>query len=155
MRPIIADRERGRAAKGKQTTEKLRALVKRQRRPDDHVQLSSDAAMMDLTKSALIRGWIQGVGWDVLGEHYLDDADKPEVMRVVRQIRINLALKAQRLRMENHAGIWANDREYSQDWINKALESVKILQAYPIPYRNPMIFIRCGCLQVWPQNLQV
>ena len=30
--------------KEKQTTEKLRALVKRQRRPDDHVQQSSDAA---------------------------------------------------------------------------------------------------------------
>jgi integrase len=91
--------------------------------------------MMDLTKSALIRGWIQGVGWDVLGELYLGDADKAEVMRVVRQIRDQLALKAQRLGLDNHAGIWANDREYSQDWIKKALESVKTLQALsdPIP----------------------
>lgn len=42
---------------------------------------------MNINQNALIRGWIQGVGWDVLGELYLDEAERTDTIRAVRQLR--------------------------------------------------------------------
>jgi len=81
----------------------------------------------------LIRSWIQGISWDVMGELYLDDADRNEVMRAVRQLREKLARKAQQLGMDVDAKLWAQEREYSQDWMNRALKSVDVLKSKPDP----------------------
>ncbi len=88
---------------------------------------------MNINQNALIRGWIQGVGWDVLGELYLDEAERTDTIRAVRQLRESLASKAKRLGMDAHAKLWEQEREYSQDWIKKALESVKVLQSKSDP----------------------
>jgi len=82
---------------------------------------------------ALIRSWIQGVSWDVMGELYLDDADRNEVMRAVKQLREKLARKAQQLDLVADAKLWVNEREYSQDWTNRALKSVDLLKSKPDP----------------------
>lgn len=84
---------------------------------------------------ALIRSWIQGVSWDVMGELYLDDADRNEVMRAVKQLREKLARKAQQLDLVADAKLWVNEREYSQDWTNRALKSIDMLKSKPDP--NP------------------
>ncbi|MDP3334656.1 MAG: phage integrase family protein [Methylococcaceae bacterium] len=88
---------------------------------------------MNNNQSALIRGWIQGVGWDVLGELYLDEAERTDTIRAVRQLRESLASKAKRLGMGADAKLWEQEREYSQDWIKNALESVKVLQSKSDP----------------------
>lgn len=88
---------------------------------------------MNTNQSALIRGWIQGVGWDVLGELYLDEAERTDTIRAVRQLRESLAGKAKRLGMDADAKLWEQEREYSQDWIKQALESVKVLQSKSDP----------------------
>ena len=36
------------------------------------------------TQRALLRGWIQGIAWDTLGQLYLDGAARPEVLSAVR-----------------------------------------------------------------------
>jgi len=82
---------------------------------------------------ALIRSWIQGVSWDVMGELYLDDADRNEVMRAVKQLREKLARKAQQIDLVADAKLWVNEREYSQDWTNRALKSVDMLKSKPDP----------------------
>lgn len=82
---------------------------------------------------ALIRSWIQGVPWDVIGELYLDDADRNETMRAVRQLREKLARKAQQLGQEVDAKLWTQEREYSQDWIRRALYSIEALKSQPDP----------------------
>lgn len=82
---------------------------------------------------ALIRSWIQGISWDVMGELYLDDADRNEVMRAVKQLREKLARKAQQLDLVADAKLWVNEREYSQDWTNRALKSVESLKSKPDP----------------------
>lgn len=88
---------------------------------------------MNINQNALIRGWIQGVGWDVLGELYLDEAERMDTIKAVRQLRESLASKAKRLGMDAHAKLWEQEREYSQEWIKKALESVKVLQSKSDP----------------------
>jgi hypothetical protein len=87
---------------------------------------------------ALIRSWIQGVSWDVMGEMYLDDADRKAVMRAVRQLREKLARKARQLGMDVDAQLWEQEREYSQDWMGRALKSVEMLKARPdpVPHSN-------------------
>jgi integrase len=87
--------------------------------------------------AAMIRGWIQGVAWDVLGELYLNDADRTDVIRAVRQLREKLACKARRLGFDADAALWGREREYSQDWMQRALKSVDELKSKPDPKPQP------------------
>jgi len=82
---------------------------------------------------ALIRSWIQGVSWDVMGELYLDDADRNEVMQAVKQLREKLSRKARQHDLVADARLWESEREYSQDWTNRALKSVEMLKSKPDP----------------------
>jgi integrase len=92
---------------------------------------------MNTNEVALIRGWIQGVAWDVLGELYLDDAERTEVIRSIRQLREALAGKARRLGLDADVRLWEQEREYSQDWIQRALRSVDLLKFKPDPKPQP------------------
>lgn len=88
---------------------------------------------MNPRELALIRSWVQGISWDVIGEMYLEDADRNEVIHAVRQLREKLARKAQQLGLDVDAKLWAQEREYSQDWMNRALKSVDVLKSKPDP----------------------
>jgi integrase len=92
---------------------------------------------MNTNEVALIRGWIQGVAWDVLGELYLDDAERTEVIRSIRQLRESLAGKARRLGLDADARLWEQEREYNQGWIQQALRSVDLLKSKPEPKPQP------------------
>jgi hypothetical protein len=82
----------------------------------------------------LLRGWIQGVAWDVLGELYLEDAERTDVMRFVRQRRKALTFKAARLGLEADARLWDQEREYTQDWTQWTLLAFSLLNARPDLY---------------------
>lgn len=71
-----------------------------------------------------------------MGELYLDDADRNEVMRAVRQLREKLARKARQLGIDVDAKLWEKEREYSQDWMNRALKSVEVLKSKQDPAPN-------------------
>jgi 2'-5' RNA ligase len=58
---------------------------------------------MNNNDAALLRGWIQGVAWGVLGELYLEDVERTEVMRFVRQLRKSLAAQEVRLGLDDAA----------------------------------------------------
>ena len=73
---------------------------------------------MNPQEMALIRSWIQGVSWDVMGELYLDDANRNEVMHAVKQLREKLSRKARQLRIDVDAKLWEQEREYSQECIS-------------------------------------
>lgn len=92
---------------------------------------------MKLQEAALLRGWIQGVPWDVLGELYLEDAERVDVMRAVKQLRKTLAVKAGRLGLEADAQLWEQERAYTQDWTQRALRSFSLLNARPDPIPQP------------------
>jgi integrase len=92
---------------------------------------------MNNNDAALLRGWIQGVAWDVLGELYLEDAERTEVMRFVRQLRKSLAAKAVRLGLDDDARLWEQEREYTQNWPQRALRSFNQLNALPDPIPQP------------------
>lgn len=92
---------------------------------------------MKMQEAALLRGWIQGVAWDTLGELYLDDAERVDVMRAVKQLRKTLAAKAARLGLEVDARLWEQERAYTQDWTQRALRSFSLLQSRPDPIPHP------------------
>lgn len=89
------------------------------------------------TQQALLRGWIQGIAWDALGQLYLDGAARPEVLSAVRELRSALALKAHRLGLDIHAQLWDRDRDYQADWQRQALVSLEDLVAQPDPIPRP------------------
>ena len=99
--------------------------------------------MMDTNQTALIRSWIQGVSWEILSELYLGDAERADVIRAVRQLREMLASQARRLGLDADARLWEKEREYSQDWIKRSLESVKLLHSKPEPKPQPNDPICC------------
>jgi integrase len=78
-------------------------------------------------QTALLRGWIQGIAWPVLGELYLSGADRLETQKRVKQLRLQLAIKAKRLNMPDHERIWGHERGYSPIWIESALKSLDSL----------------------------
>ncbi|MDP2202785.1 MAG: tyrosine-type recombinase/integrase [Methylicorpusculum sp.] len=88
---------------------------------------------MNPREMALIRSWIQGVSWDVMGELYLEDADRNDVIRAVKQLREKLSRKAKQLGLDADAKLWEQEREYSQDWMSRALKSVESLKSKPDP----------------------
>lgn len=88
---------------------------------------------MDINHSAILRGWIQGVSWDTLTELYLHDTEQTTVIRLVRELRKNLSLKAQRLDMAQHASFWQQERHYGKDWTKTALDSFQTLQSLTDP----------------------
>lgn len=93
--------------------------------------------LMSPIETALLRGWIQGLPWDTLGSMYLDDAGRTEVMRVVRELRERLANKALRLGLVEHEALWCHEREYSQGWQARSLQSLDVLQANADPRPFP------------------
>ena len=89
---------------------------------------------------ALLRGWIQGIDWLVLGELYLADADRLETQKMVKLLRSMLVIKAKRLNLLKHEIIWNQERRYSPDWINSALKSLDTLSKLePTPQPESLI----------------
>jgi integrase len=78
-------------------------------------------------QTALLRGWIQGIAWPVLGDLYLSGADRLETQKMVKQLRLQLAIKAKRLKMPEHEAIWGYERGYTPAWIESALKSLDSL----------------------------
>lgn len=68
----------------------------------------------------LLRGWIQGLSWPVLGEAYLDDAGTAETRRTVMALSRTLARKAELLNLTADAAIWQQPCTGSAEWIDKA-----------------------------------
>lgn len=68
-----------------------------------------------------------------MGEMYLNDADRNEVMRTVKRLREKLARKAQHLGLDGDAELWETEREYSRDWVSCALKSVDALKSTADP----------------------
>ncbi|ATG92513.1 hypothetical protein MKLM6_4352 (plasmid) [Methylomonas koyamae] len=85
----------------------------------------------------LLRGWIQGLSWPVLGEAYLDDAGTAETRRTVMALSRTLARKAELLNLTADAAIWQQPCTGSAEWIDKALKSLDRLKSKPAPLPQP------------------
>ncbi|WP_082885345.1 MULTISPECIES: phage integrase family protein [Methylomonas] len=92
---------------------------------------------MNPTELALLRGWIQGLSWPVLGELYLDDAGVAQTRRTVLTLCRTLARKAELLDLLSDAAIWQQPHLGNADWIDKALASLDRLKSKPAPLPKP------------------
>lgn len=86
---------------------------------------------------ALMRGWIHGVSWEVLGELYLDDADRKETMTAIAALAAQLATKARRLGWKEAERFWSQPRENEPDWPKQACHFLERLLASPEPVPTP------------------
>lgn len=91
---------------------------------------------------ALLRGWIQGVDWHVLGEMCSSVANRSETQAIVKLLRSQLAIKARRLNLITHEAIWSQERGYTADWIDLALKSLETLSSLaPTPQPDSLVTV--------------
>jgi integrase len=77
---------------------------------------------MDLGDAALLRGWINHLGWDVL-DGQLEEGGEPAKKRV-KVLRRQLAAKAQFYGKPEEAGLWLGERGESDLWRRRCLNGL-------------------------------
>ncbi len=90
-------------------------------------------ALLNNQEQALLRGWMNRLGWPLLGQLYLDGAEIGETRQKVQALRQRLSLKAQHLGMEELAGFWLNERLEGEVWIKQAESGLSSLMDAPEP----------------------
>jgi len=84
-------------------------------------------------EQALLRGWMNLLGWPLLGQLYLDGADIATTRQTVQALRQRLALKARHLGLPELADFWLEERLVGEDWVRKAEAGLRTLLETPEP----------------------
>ena len=82
---------------------------------------------MNSQEQALLRGWMNLLGWPLLGQLYLDGADIATTRQTVQALRQRLALKARHLGLPELADFWLKERLNGEDWLKKAEAGLRTL----------------------------
>ena len=90
-------------------------------------------ALLNNHEQALLRGWMNRLGWPLLGQLYLDGADVGATRQTVQALRQRLALKAQHLGREELANFWLKERLEGEVWIKQAESGLSSLLNAPEP----------------------
>ncbi|MCX7112164.1 MAG: tyrosine-type recombinase/integrase [Proteobacteria bacterium] len=107
------------------------------------------AALLDNQEQALLRGWMNRLGWPLLGQLYLDGADTVEVRQKTQALRQRLALKAQHLGLPELASFWLNERLDGEAWIKQAEAGLTTLLDTP----DPLPSLGDGVARWFPQPI--
>jgi site-specific recombinase XerD len=91
------------------------------------------AALLNHQEQALLRGWMNRLGWPLLGQLYWDDADIAATRQKVQELRQRLSLRARRLGLPELASFWQSERLVGEAWLKQAEASLASLLETPDP----------------------
>jgi len=89
--------------------------------------------LLNSQEQALLRGWMNHLGWPLLGQLYLDGADIAVTREKVLGLRRRLALRARQSRLPAGEAFWLAERQAGQAWLAQAAESLALLLDTPAP----------------------
>jgi len=91
------------------------------------------AALLNPKELALLRGWMNHLGWPLLGQLYLDGAGIAATRQAVLALCRRLAWRARHCRMPELAAFWSGERKGGADWLAQAEAGLGLLLASPCP----------------------
>jgi site-specific recombinase XerD len=89
--------------------------------------------LLNHQEQALLRGWMNRLGWPLLGRLYLDGADIAATRQKVRELRQRLAMRARRLGLPEPASFWLGEPLEGEAWFKQAEASLGTLLESPDP----------------------
>jgi integrase len=95
------------------------------------------ALLLDPRELALLRGWMNHLGWPLLGQLYLDGADIAASREAVSGLRRRLALRARQSGRPALEAFWLAERKAGAAWLGQAEAGLAELLDAPAPAPAP------------------
>jgi len=89
------------------------------------------ASLLNLQEQALLRGWMNHLGWPLLGQLYLDGADIAVTRETILGLRRRLARKARQAGWPEWETFWLAERKAGESWLGQAMEGLRVLLDSP------------------------
>lgn len=94
------------------------------------------SVLLNPNEQALLRGWMQHLGWPLLGQLYADGADIATTRRAVAALRQRLATRAKQCDQPALAAFWSSERQANSTWQVQADMHLRRLLDLPPPLPN-------------------
>ncbi len=96
------------------------------------------AELLNAKEQALLRGWMNQLGWPLLGQLYLDGADLAAARQAAFSLRQRLALRARQSNRPDLEAFWNKDRQAGESWLKQAEAYLRELLESPPPRPVPV-----------------
>jgi integrase len=94
------------------------------------------ASLLNPKEQALLRGWMNGLGWPLLGKLYLDGADMVATRQAVAALRQRLSVRARQCGLGQWEAFWQKERGTGEAWMAEAQAGLATLLESPEPTPN-------------------